>query len=294
MTALERRYRRLLLAYPRTYRRAHGDELLDVLLESAEPDRRVPEGREALGLVTGGLRSRVIHQATGSPWIGGLHLGVTALAAANLAVMLPYLGTIPWWVTMSALALLAVQRGWILAGLPLTLAVGVKAVAIAGGWQVLDLTLIPVYPSLLTGQPLFSHDGPLVVAALYALVLVGLLVLATRPGQVRARSWWWWAVVPLAAWAGPQWMADDALFSISLSRMALEFAGLALAAAGGYLARDPRWAITAAIYLAAVSGELAADAYDLGLTRQHLAYWGLLGVLTAAACFAPYWRRHPN
>lgn len=294
MTVLERRYRRLLLAYPRAYRRAHGDELLDVLLESAEPDRRVPEGREALGLLTGGLRSRLIHQATGSPWTGGVHLGIAALAAANLAVMLPYLGSIPWWVAMSALALLAILRGWILAALPLTLAVGVKAVAIAGGWPLLDLTLIPVYPGLLGDRPLFSHDGPLVVAALYALVLAGLLVLATRPGQVRARSWWWWAVVPVAAWAGPQWMADDAMFSISLSRMAVEFAALALAVAGGHLARDSRWAIAAVAYLAAVSGELTGEAIDLGLTRQHLAYWGLLGVLTAAACFAPYWRRHPN
>ncbi|MEO3802345.1 hypothetical protein [Nonomuraea sp. B1E8] len=51
MSALERRYRRLLRAYPRAYRAEHGDELLDVLLESAGPGRTAPVPREAWGLL---------------------------------------------------------------------------------------------------------------------------------------------------------------------------------------------------------------------------------------------------
>ena len=36
MTRRERRYRRLLLAYPGGYRRRHGDEIITTLLELAE------------------------------------------------------------------------------------------------------------------------------------------------------------------------------------------------------------------------------------------------------------------
>ncbi|WP_246080080.1 ABC transporter permease [Nonomuraea mesophila] len=94
---LERRYRALLRAYPRAYRTAHGDELLDVLLESADPGRTVPVPREAWGLLAGGVRSRIVHLATGNPWKDGLHLGVTALAALQLAALLPYAGALPLW-----------------------------------------------------------------------------------------------------------------------------------------------------------------------------------------------------
>ena len=45
--ALQRRYRRLLAAYPRDFRERNGEELLSVLLESADggngsPDRATP------------------------------------------------------------------------------------------------------------------------------------------------------------------------------------------------------------------------------------------------------------
>lgn len=291
MTALERRYRRLLLAYPRPYRAAHGDELLDVLLESTGPGRKVPPLREAWGLLTGGVRSRVIHQATGDAWADGLHLAVTAVAVANLAALLPYTGTLPLWTLLSALALLAILRGWVRTAFPLTLVTGVKAVAVAGGWQPFDLTLLPVYPSLLSDRPLFADSSPVVVATGYAVVLIGLLVLAARRQAPRARSWWWFAVAVAAAWAGPEWMAEESGYPLSLSRMAVEAAALGLATTGAYLTRDHRWALASGIYLLATSGQLVihADA----LTRQHLAYWGVLLVLALGATFAPFrQRRH--
>ncbi|MEV0379295.1 hypothetical protein [Nonomuraea sp. NPDC050643] len=290
MTALERRYRRLLLVYPREYRTAHGDELLDVLLESAGPGRTVPVLREAWGLLTGGVRSRVVHQATGSAWADGLHLGVTAVAAANLATLLPFAHALPLWTLVSALGLLAILRGWMRAGFALTLAVGVKAVAISGGWQPLDLTLLPVYPGPLGGPPLFGNSDPYVVAGSYAVVLIGLAVLAPRR-RARVRSWWWWPAVVIAAWAGPEWMEDGTIFTISLSRMTVEALMFGLAVAAGYLARDHRWALAAGLYLAVVSGDLAIHSEEL--TRQHLAYAGLLLLLTLAAAFTPLrQRRH--
>ncbi|WP_327011098.1 hypothetical protein OHA72_29795 [Dactylosporangium sp. NBC_01737] len=58
MTPLERRYRRLLLAYPAAYRRRHGDELVTTLLDAAAPGRVRPGRRDTADLVRGGLRQR--------------------------------------------------------------------------------------------------------------------------------------------------------------------------------------------------------------------------------------------
>ncbi|GIF62131.1 hypothetical protein Ais01nite_01660 [Asanoa ishikariensis] len=56
---LARRYRRLLFAYPRAYRRARGDELVGALLDAAGSDRTRPSVREATNLVGHGLRARL-------------------------------------------------------------------------------------------------------------------------------------------------------------------------------------------------------------------------------------------
>jgi hypothetical protein len=55
---LRRRYRRLLLAYPRAYRRRHGPEILTTLMEAAGPGRERPTAAEARDVVAGGLRQR--------------------------------------------------------------------------------------------------------------------------------------------------------------------------------------------------------------------------------------------
>jgi hypothetical protein len=56
---LTRRYRQLLLAYPRAYRRSRGDELLSALLDAAPPGRTAPTVREAANLIRHGLRARL-------------------------------------------------------------------------------------------------------------------------------------------------------------------------------------------------------------------------------------------
>lgn len=54
--ALERWYRRLLWAYPIDYRRAHGEEILTMLMDSAEPGRRVPARADVVDLTRGAVR----------------------------------------------------------------------------------------------------------------------------------------------------------------------------------------------------------------------------------------------
>jgi hypothetical protein len=56
---LEGRYRRLLLAYPRRYRRVRGLEMLTMLLDDAEAGRTRPTLAETADLVLGGLRCRL-------------------------------------------------------------------------------------------------------------------------------------------------------------------------------------------------------------------------------------------
>jgi hypothetical protein len=58
MSALERRYRRLLRAYPAGYREARGEEILGTLLEVAPADRSWPPPREAGAVIMNGLRAR--------------------------------------------------------------------------------------------------------------------------------------------------------------------------------------------------------------------------------------------
>ncbi|WP_327588621.1 hypothetical protein OHA25_17455 [Nonomuraea sp. NBC_00507] len=59
MTALERRYRRLLTWYPKDHRARHEEEMLAVLLAASAPGQSRPSGRDAFDLVRGGLAIRL-------------------------------------------------------------------------------------------------------------------------------------------------------------------------------------------------------------------------------------------
>ncbi len=85
MSLLERRYRRLLLCYPRAYRRARADEIVGTLLELASRGRTWPTPREAFNLVRYGLRARLGRPASRSVvvWAGlaAILCGLFAAAA---------------------------------------------------------------------------------------------------------------------------------------------------------------------------------------------------------------------
>jgi len=57
MTAIERRYRRLLRAYPAWYRGQRGDEMIGTLMAAA-PSGRWPSLRDSWALIIGGMRVR--------------------------------------------------------------------------------------------------------------------------------------------------------------------------------------------------------------------------------------------
>ncbi|MFI5952808.1 hypothetical protein [Cryptosporangium sp. NPDC051539] len=81
---LERRYRRLLRAYPAAYRAARGDELVDTYLDTTGTGRHRPTPRDAADVLAGGLRQHLrARGASGLP--GGVQLAaVLALAAGSV------------------------------------------------------------------------------------------------------------------------------------------------------------------------------------------------------------------
>jgi hypothetical protein len=58
-SALERRYRRWLALYPKTFRAEREEEMVAVLMQGAGPEQARPKVREAADLARHGLRRRV-------------------------------------------------------------------------------------------------------------------------------------------------------------------------------------------------------------------------------------------
>ncbi|GAA2376034.1 hypothetical protein Cme02nite_10380 [Catellatospora methionotrophica] len=142
MTALERRYRRLMLWYPRSYRDSRGDEIVSTLLDLAPPGQRWPTAVEAADLIEGGLRRRL-----GVATVDGLDEGLRRAAPVALALLggaaaflwwrveplgPPTLGPAAYaaWLLACAVALLAPAR-WTRPALATALAVTMTLPAVA-------------------------------------------------------------------------------------------------------------------------------------------------------------------
>jgi hypothetical protein len=263
----ERRYRRLLRAYPAGYREAHGEEILGTLLE-ASGDRPWPSAREAAGLVGGGLTARVRARAAApiAWWADGLHLGVCALTALNAAIAMAAQAGYGWYVGVAALTLLTL-RGRVRVAFVLAL-VGTVQV---GWWRLSGsgdgLPLGPTY-----------SDWGAIASCLGA--TAGLLVLALRrPGGLRSRSWWWVAppVIALAGVMGVQaypyhwlWLAVQ-----TTVEGVLLLAGIWATANTG----DPRWVLAAAVYLLPWVAVTATDVPRYAGGSLLIDCWGVLTVL---------------
>ncbi|MEU3457454.1 hypothetical protein ABZ671_28195 [Micromonospora sp. NPDC006766] len=133
---LERWYRRLLWAYPIGYRRAHGQEILTMLMDSAEPGRRVPARADVVDLVRGAVRQ----------WFR-LPVGLSPVVAAVLsAVVLGAVGaaTGSWlaWQTAADLPsdTAALQITETAAGAPLTAPHVNRTDHVRATWRTVDVS----------------------------------------------------------------------------------------------------------------------------------------------------------
>jgi hypothetical protein len=99
MSNLEARARRLLRAYPPSYRADRGEEIISTLLEASPPGREWPALRDAWSLVTGGLRVRAARNRQ-LPVATNLRLTLL-LAAALWLTWDPY--QLLWFINVSPL-----------------------------------------------------------------------------------------------------------------------------------------------------------------------------------------------
>lgn len=130
----ERSVRRWLRAYPPRWRAARGDEVLGTLVELAAPGATRLDRRAALGLLVGGLRTRVrtgppLHQRIGymvglrtSPrhleWMADDLTAPFSTASLLLHVALFGLYSLPWWAGQDS------AKAWLILAVGLVAAIG--------------------------------------------------------------------------------------------------------------------------------------------------------------------------
>jgi hypothetical protein len=105
---LERRYRRWLALYPKSFRAEREDEMVAVLIQGADPDQTRPRAREAANLATHGLRRRA----------GGRFPSDWERAHAN--VMFPMRIIVALWLCLLSTLVIVYHRGelWLLLLVP--------------------------------------------------------------------------------------------------------------------------------------------------------------------------------
>ncbi|MFG1651957.1 hypothetical protein ACGFIE_18735 [Micromonospora sp. NPDC049275] len=188
MTDLERRYLRLLHAYPAEYRRSRGAEIVGTYLDLAAPGRRWPSLADAADLLRGGLRQRV-RAAGATDLMPGVRLAaaVALLTASTLAGMWTVLELRPAppgfgepsvgpFVSLG----MVTWVGWLLAAVAQALTPGRwhrRAVAVA---VLLTVALVPA--AALTGLP---RPPLFVLLPQVGLGLVALGVPGDRPVSLR-------------------------------------------------------------------------------------------------------------
>ena len=104
---LERRYRRWLAFYPKSFRAEREEEMVSVLMQGADPDQTRPRAREAADLAMHGLRRRV--RRFPSDW-----------ERAHANVMFPVRIVIALWLCLLSAFLIVYHHGelWLLLLVP--------------------------------------------------------------------------------------------------------------------------------------------------------------------------------
>jgi hypothetical protein len=106
---LERRYRRWLALYPKSFRAEREDEMVAVLIQGADPDQTRPRAREAANLAAHGLRRRGRDGRFPSDW-----------ERAHANVMFPLRIVIALWLCLLSAFLIVYHQGevWLLLLVP--------------------------------------------------------------------------------------------------------------------------------------------------------------------------------
>ena len=273
MTALERRCRLLLRAYPAAYRRERGDEIIGTLLEATPPERSWPLARDVRALAVGGLRARA---ALNRRLTTATNLRIAALvgvagylafsAVAYLVVAVHALVGLDvahqaFWpaLAVSVLVGVAVALSWVSSRRAVLLAavlVAAVAVSLTGGWghlnfgwPVTELACLAAL-ALLAGRAERPGGRWLWPVALVAVLP---LVASFLPGAERLV---FGRLLVVVAIAGVLWVVIDARPALATATFLLAFwlpSGInSLANGAGIAAGVPLLAIVAAVAALAV------------------------------------------
>jgi hypothetical protein len=240
---LERRYRRLLSAYPRAYRAERGDELLETLMELRRPGQRWPAAREVVALLLAGVRARAGADELRSPadvWLGGARVALLLVVWLQLlsavhagAAGVLTMAVVAGQVLLATAAVVAILRGHYRSGLALAL-----------------LAPLPPLVEALTGE--WTLTAALVGAALWWLPVLVLAAPVLRHRRAPAGPWRWQLLIP-----GFVIVALRIPPMLGLHRTALVLLAVGLAAGLAWaLLLDPRPAIGLALALATTMPQL--------------------------------------
>jgi hypothetical protein len=108
-SALERRYRRWLALYPKSFRADHEDEMVAVLMQGAKPGQTHPRARETADLAAHGLRRRASAARLPGDW-----------ERAHANIMFPGRIIVALWLCFISAMLIGYHRGelWLLVLVP--------------------------------------------------------------------------------------------------------------------------------------------------------------------------------
>jgi len=222
MSALERRYRRLLAWYPAEHRGAHAEEMIGVLLAAARDRQRHPRLSDALDLIRGGLRIRLRLLLAGR-----LDTRFTdALAVYSVAVPVMWFIGAAMWVAGTNYRMLrspALSMGIGPLGIEmLYLTLGLVPLLLAWRGRRRQAVLIMLVPALLATLLAYRESGASYItggSGPSLLLVLEALALAISPGPTRGTqllSRRAWAVVLVAGLAAavPYTPQTDVAFQV--------------------------------------------------------------------------------
>jgi hypothetical protein len=286
MTALERRYRRLLRAYPASYRAARGDEMLTTLVENAQPGGAWPSWRETRALVLGGLQVRTLQHRRQSTAANlrlsvmlGLAVSIALLGSGNIRspgfqlnlsnpIMLRG-GPLPsaTWAGVHLSALWPIAAAFALtACAPLAIWIGRRSVAVS---LLLAAAVVVPFAEDAVGYGALSSGQALPVGLAPSVLLVALAAV-TAVGTARPpRAWLWWYALP-SAWIVAERVAEILPVADGRALSGLPLFPVFVLSAVLWVIVDARPALALAVLLAILGVTSAAGNLDPQLSVLHI------------------------
>lgn len=276
--ALERLYRGLLRAYPAEYRAWREDEMVGTLLEVTRPGQRLPDVREAAGLIAGGLRTRArLRRESEGPaaWFDVLRIGAALLLSVRLLQSVDGFIDSTWLrprllPLVLAAVLITLLRRPVRAGLLLVAASLVLAwpLVVATPAGIVGWSTSPILFALALAAAVFLWPSGTRTSRRWPWAAIGILALAPWPLRVAELQGLW---IPWPGWSTTLYEVLPGAFLIALT----------------LVSADPRPSLGGLLYFAASAlGPLALLLAGFG-AYGYVRFADVASIGNPASWFAP-------